>query len=61
MTVPASSMEAGPAVPGADLVLHGARLPMVPLRTAITNTLERMYGEFGIVLEQGPLLGDTDR
>jgi hypothetical protein len=61
MTGPASSLDAGPAVPGADLALHGARLPMVPLRTAITNTLERMYGEFGILLEQGPSLGDADR
>ena len=51
----------GPSVPGADLVLAGARQPMVHLRAAINNTLERMYGEFGILLEQGPSLRDADR
>ena len=47
-------------VPGVDVVLGGA-LESIEIKTVLDNVLERVYGEFDDLLEQGPSLSDEER
>ena len=47
-------------VPGVDDVLGGA-IELIEIKTVLDNVLERVYGEFDDLLEQGPSLSDERR